>query len=118
MGCRSPSLAAPYMSTPHFLKCTERWVTPTSCNARLQGYASFSPRCLRGCDVVHAKKGRAMARPQTRLKGALGGDQALAVWSLLPAVLTALLPLAIAYAQSPLVAELEAVATSYHNDPT
>jgi tetratricopeptide (TPR) repeat protein len=59
-----------------------------------------------------------MARPQTRLKGALGGDQALAVWSLLPAVLTALLPLAIAYAQSPLVAELEAVATSYHNDPT
>jgi tetratricopeptide (TPR) repeat protein len=59
-----------------------------------------------------------MARPQTRLEGGLGGDQALAVRSLLLAVLTALLPLAIAFAQSPLIAEVETVATSYHNDPT
>jgi tetratricopeptide (TPR) repeat protein len=59
-----------------------------------------------------------MARPQTRLKGDLGGEQALAVWSLPLALLTALLPLAIAHAQSPLVAEVETVASSYHNDPT
>ena len=59
-----------------------------------------------------------MARPHTRLKGDLDRDQALAVWSLLLAVVAALHPLAIAYAQSPLVAELETVATSYHHDPT
>jgi tetratricopeptide (TPR) repeat protein len=59
-----------------------------------------------------------MARPHTRLKGDLDRDQALAVWSLLLAVVAALHPLATAYAQSPLVAELETVATSYHHDPT
>lgn len=59
-----------------------------------------------------------MAPPHIRLKRDVDGDQSLAVGSFLLAALTALLPLAIAYAQSPLVAELETVATSYHNDPT
>jgi hypothetical protein len=48
----------------------------------------------------------------------LGGDHALAFWPILQVVLAALFPLTIAYAQSPLVAELETVATSYHIDPT
>lgn len=59
-----------------------------------------------------------MLRPHTLPKWESGGEHALAVWPLLLAVLTALLPLAMADAQSPLVAELETVARSYHNDPS
>ncbi len=47
-----------------------------------------------------------------------GGDRPFAVCSLMRAMFVALLPLAMAYAQSPLVAELQTVATSYHNDPS
>jgi hypothetical protein len=71
--------------------------------------------------VVHGqngKKGKAMALHRTHLLSSSGGNRPFIGVGCLLAMLGVLLSSAVVLAQSPLVAELRTVATSYHNDPT
>jgi hypothetical protein len=85
------------------------------------GFPKHAGGCRRsspGGDVEHGEKGHDMARYQSlaqrsssRHRPAVGGP----VWL---SILLLLLSPAAALAQSPLVAELQTVAVSYHRDPT